>query len=395
MRGSQSFEGEKLTDLRELSGLTRSELADKLQVTQQAVWQYESGAVTPRIEILNQLRELFHVQTSFFYSSPLIEREARPALNVAYRSKDWDSRSKTKYEISYNTYLNYFLDLFDNKIVQHPSVIGSLISKANTFAIAHHPLTEDVIDKLAERVRTRLQINDNQQLMSKLELSGIYIVEKNLGTTIDAYSVLSKQQRPLIVLGTVRKSAVRRNFDLAHELGNLMMHQNVEMEALSKEEQRNVEHEADLFAGFFLLPESEFREDYALIRRKSNPDYYIELKRKDVVSFGAIEMRARRLGMVSYQENRYFWGKMSKNGYRDFEPLDDVLVPRKPGRTRALVKFVIDEGLMSVTDMIDRFKVYPTFVARVLGLEDDFFDQFMPDEPTFFEHNNVIQFPHQ
>ena len=63
------FYGEKLSSLRELNGLSRKELADKLNISEQAVWQYENDSTIPRIEVLNQLRNLFCVETRYF--SPL------------------------------------------------------------------------------------------------------------------------------------------------------------------------------------------------------------------------------------------------------------------------------------------------------------------------------------
>ena len=56
--------------------------------------------------------------------------------------------------------------------------------------------------------------------MAKLEQVGIYIVEKDLGVHIDAYSTITDNGHAWIVLGSIKKSAVRRNFDLAHELGH-------------------------------------------------------------------------------------------------------------------------------------------------------------------------------
>ncbi|WP_338131949.1 helix-turn-helix transcriptional regulator [Ligilactobacillus agilis] len=41
------FYGEKLSSLRKLNGLSRKELADKLNITEQSVWQYENGLMLP------------------------------------------------------------------------------------------------------------------------------------------------------------------------------------------------------------------------------------------------------------------------------------------------------------------------------------------------------------
>lgn len=391
--GSQEFLGEKLTDVRELNGLSRKELADELNVTEQAVWQYEADLTTPRAEVLNQLQSILGVRASFFFKPPLVERNARPNLNVAYRSKDWESRKKTKSETSYNVYLGYFIRFFEQQIVQKEAPIMSMIRGAKEYVIKHQPLDDSKINQLAERTRVVLGVKNNRDLMAKIELSGIYVVEKNLGSTIDAYSVLNQEAHPIIVLGSFRKTAVRRNYDLAHELGHILLHQTVDMDSLNSDEHNAVEHQADLFAGAFLMPQKEFIDDYAAIRRHSNPDYYVDMKHKYVTSIAALEMRARQLGLVTPQENRYFWGKMTKSGYRKFEPLDDQLVPVKPGRTRSLIKFVFAHGLMTVQGMTDKLEVYPELIAGTLGLDKDFFNQFRPQKPEFFGSENVIQMP--
>ena len=62
------FFGEKLQSLRELNGLSRKELADKLNVSEQAIWQYENEYTVPKFEIANELKRLFNVKAQFFYT---------------------------------------------------------------------------------------------------------------------------------------------------------------------------------------------------------------------------------------------------------------------------------------------------------------------------------------
>lgn len=88
------FSGEKLTELRELNGLSRKELAAQLNVSEQAVWQYENESTIPRIEVLNKVRELFSVDTKFLFSKTFLNQTASEE-RVAYRSKDRESRKKS------------------------------------------------------------------------------------------------------------------------------------------------------------------------------------------------------------------------------------------------------------------------------------------------------------
>ena len=88
------FYGEKLSSLRKLNGLSRKELADKLNITEQSVWQYENRLMLPRIEILNQLRGLFNIETKyFFHLAILLIRLVRKGLHIGRRIGSQEKRS--------------------------------------------------------------------------------------------------------------------------------------------------------------------------------------------------------------------------------------------------------------------------------------------------------------
>ncbi|MRB25043.1 ImmA/IrrE family metallo-endopeptidase, partial [Bacillus thuringiensis] len=76
------------------------------------------------------------------------------------------------------------------------------------------------------------------------EKKGAFIFEKAIGERIDAYSLWAEDGRPFIVLGNLKKSAARRNFDLAHELGHLLLHYKVEFSSLDNKAHREHEQEA-------------------------------------------------------------------------------------------------------------------------------------------------------
>ncbi|WP_125710957.1 ImmA/IrrE family metallo-endopeptidase [Lacticaseibacillus porcinae] len=183
---------------------------------------------------------------------------------------------------------------------------------------------------------------------------------------------------------------MRHNFDLAHELGHLVLHTQVDFEALSAPDYKMIEKQAHQFASAFLLPEREFRDDYALIRRHSNPDSYVALKQKYQVSIVAMAMRAYALGLMSYQEYRYFFGRLNKLGYKNQEPLDDELVPVRPGRIRSLIKLLFDHHVLTVDDLTQRLNILPAFVVKLFALDEDFFEPYMNTKLVFYHADNVI-----
>ncbi|HAC5865639.1 TPA_asm: ImmA/IrrE family metallo-endopeptidase, partial [Listeria monocytogenes] len=200
--------------------------------------------------------------------------------SIAYRAEDREVRKKTKMETTFINFVSYFLDKFENRLNLPVSTITLLRNES----IQLYNLATDNNNKLlnleiiAEKARKTLDIQTNADLLYKLELSGIYVLEKNMGASIDAYSTWTNQEKPFIILGNKKKSAVRRNFDLAHELGHLLLHYKIDMDSLTKDEHKKIEKEANDFAAFFLLPKEQFLKDFSIIKKKSNPESYLDLK---------------------------------------------------------------------------------------------------------------------
>src|SRR6478735_3105531 len=110
------FVGEKLANIRSLHGYSRQELATKLNLTEQAIWQYENGYVSPSLDNINQLKNLFKVKVKYFYSKQDIN-ELINENNIAYRSSERSSRQRTKAEKIHLEYLENVLTSIEEHIV--------------------------------------------------------------------------------------------------------------------------------------------------------------------------------------------------------------------------------------------------------------------------------------
>ncbi|HHJ7925300.1 TPA: helix-turn-helix transcriptional regulator, partial [Streptococcus pyogenes] len=51
------YNGEKIEELRLLFEMSRSELAQKLEVSEQAIWQFENGEVSPKTSLKLKLAQ--------------------------------------------------------------------------------------------------------------------------------------------------------------------------------------------------------------------------------------------------------------------------------------------------------------------------------------------------
>lgn len=379
------FFGEKLQGIRELNGLSRKELADSLSLSEQAIWQYENHYTTPKFEVVNDIKKIFNVKAQYFYTEPFVKNVSN-IENIAYRATDREVRKKAKMETTFIDFISHFIDTFESKLNLPQDTITLLRNESIHLYNTSYPL-----EMIAKNAREKLDVHSNKDLLYKLESSGIYVLEKNMGAEIDAYSTWTKDEKPFIILGNIKKSAVRRNFDLAHELGHLLLHYKVDMDNLTKDERRKIEKEADNFAAFFLLPTKDFIKDFSLISKKSNPDSYIELKMKYMVSIAALEYRAYKLGLLSFEENRYFYAVLNKKEYRISEPLDEDIAIIKPGKIRALLDLIFSHKLLNANDILSVYHIDSLFLENLLGFDNNFLEQYTEtSNQNYFNDSNVI-----
>ncbi|MEO1772062.1 helix-turn-helix domain-containing protein [Candidatus Enterococcus ferrettii] len=386
------FFGEQLQNVRELKGLSRKDLAELVNVSEQAIWQYENQYTVPKFEIVNEFKRIFSVKPQFFYSKPFT-KNISTIEHIAYRAEDRESRKKAKMETTYLDFVSHFIFEFEFSVDAPQSSIYSLREASEKLYYNGDSKVTDkksILQHLAENARSTLDIQNNRDLLYKLEMSGISILEKNMGSHIDAYSTWTKEERPFIILGNIKKSSVRRNFDLAHELGHLLMHRLIDMDSLSKDEHKVIEKEANDFASYFLIPEEEFVEDFKQIKKKSNPYSYVEMKMKYMVSIIALEYRAYKLGLLSYEENRYFYASLNKYKMRQKEPLDEDIPVVKPGKIRALLNFVFENHLLVLNDFLDKYNIELPFLESLLGIDEGFLTKFKATIREDYYGSNVI-----
>lgn len=382
--------GKSLTNIRILNDLSRNQLAEKIGVTEQAIWQYENGYMSPKLEVVNKLKTTFQVKSTYFYNPDLLEEVGMYNIqieNIAYRSETINSLNKSQSESMHVRFIDAFIKKIETRINYPKNIILELRDESISFLKNNADMDRNLqIDYIASIAREKIGLNktSNQNLLFLLEKAGIFVFEKEIGETIDAYSLWSKEERPYIMLGTIKKSAVRRNFDLAHELGHLLIHYKVEFTMQDKKTYKSIEDEANNFASAFLLPEEQFRKDCNGIVKRSNPDAYIDMKQKWQVSLQAIAMRAFKLNIIDYQQYRYFNIKINQNGYKTIEPLDNVIPISRPQKVKSILQLLFDKGLYTVSEIMDQLKVDQSFLTSLTGIENDFFERHQQNENKKF-----------
>ncbi len=98
---------EKLLELRKKNGLTQSDLAERLNVSRQAISRWEVGAAVPSTDNLKILSELYGVSADYLLGNgkDIIDNNGYEEKNQDLTSKELDVISENKRSKKYITYI--------------------------------------------------------------------------------------------------------------------------------------------------------------------------------------------------------------------------------------------------------------------------------------------------
>ena len=179
--------------------------------------------------------------------------------------------------------------------------------------------------KIAQLVRQswQLPLGPIKSMISVVEAAGGVVVPCDFDTDkLDAISQRPADEPPFFFV-SVTAPGDRLRFNLAHELGHIVMHS---VPAKGQEE------EANAFAAEFLMPAKEIKPQLKNLDMAKLAD----LKRHWKVSMQALIYRARTLEMITERQQRSWFMRFGKLGYRKNEPIE---IPREEP---ALIRRVVD-----------------------------------------------------
>jgi Zn-dependent peptidase ImmA (M78 family)/transcriptional regulator with XRE-family HTH domain len=359
------FVPQRLIEARLVKQMSRAELARALELTGQAVGYYETGDRRPDMSILLRLAKILDQPVSFFL------RES-PAF---------DGICGTRFFRSIGTRSNRINQALDVKTKWLWEIIGFVshhikLPTANLPDVGapangeEYSLSE--VEEIATRVRRHWQLGDGPiaNVTALFETHGIIVTRFELGSDeIDAFSCWVRR-RPYVLLGSDKKSCCRSRYDAAHELGHLLLHRHIGQEDLEhKHTREQLEHEANMFAGAFLLPrQSIFREFYS-----TRMKHLEGLKQRWRVSIQAIAHRCRDIGIIDEYQYVLFRKTISHNRWQKNEPLDDVIPMEQPEWLLKCWKLLIEKNKVRDVGVEDEIGFSLDLVARLFGyasLED-------------------------
>ncbi|HXA01897.1 MAG TPA: ImmA/IrrE family metallo-endopeptidase [Cytophagaceae bacterium] len=306
---------------REQRGLGQKELAEKVEIDQGNISRIESGKQIPMKDTMEKIAKALNYNLEFFkQKSQVIDFESsfyRRRLKIP--KKDL-LKAEANINIS-KVNLDALLRMVE---LPEPDYLKFDLSEGGT--------VPDCAIKLREY--WKLPQGYVANLTQILEKNGIVVISIDFeGVNIDGHAIVTEDNIPVIFINR-NIPADRYRLTLAHELGHLALHVGKEIS-----EERDVEKEAFLFAGEFMMPEKEIKPDLSDVSLESLK----ELKKYWKISMGALIKRASDLKVISDNQYKYLWQQMVKLGYKKREPEELDFDKEEPSIIRQLVDAHIDE----------------------------------------------------
>ncbi len=372
----------RLKEARLFRKMTLADLAQAVGVNKQAISQFENCKSSPEPMTLRRIADALGFPYSFFVETEDVSTIGNTYFRALYSSKKKDlaaQQIKAKY------------------VAKIHSVLSSKV-KFKPLNLPHFDADKTItIEDIAMQTRQYWNLGEAPiaNMVSLLERNGIIVGEFATNSRgIDAfYQYYEEGGHPTycVILGTDKKSFYRRQFNCAHELGHILLHERYsDLNEIDREEFREREDQANAFAAAFLLPEKAFGNDVAAYPNRLS--HYVELKKKWNVSIMAMIMRAYSLGYLSSNQYSYLMRQMSTRGYRQIEPLDNSIEYKHPCALKQSINLLLTKGNMSGNDILNLFSangfsLSANVIEELLNLESGTLLQASKAE------SNIIEFP--
>lgn len=371
------FNGARLRNARVYNGISITDLSKQTDISKQSLSLYENGKNTPDFGKVKALSQTLGFPMEYFFQNDIFKTYTettyfRSQATATKRSRAAQSKKLELVAQMYEVLCNYI----DFPTHNDPKV---------NFEGYDDPMDCDAkealeeIEEAARKVRESWGISDKpiKDIQYILEQNGILVTGfPTNADKIDAFSqkiIVDKADVFIIAVSLGSQiSECRIRFDMAHELGHIVLHPwSEDIESLTKEEFKVRENQANIFASSFLLPRESFLKD--ILQYPTDLNYYRFLKKKWNVSIQAMIIRAKQLNAITPSQYQYMFRQVSRNGWRITEP-DDVQGKLNESIFQGAVDLLFVNNVLSPRALIDDFRthgisLYPNMIEELLYLK--------------------------
>lgn len=289
------FKPSRLTAARKRRGWSVTHLADEAHISRRSLSLFENGKRVPTPDNVRHLAAVLNVEESFFAGADIDEIPERAVSFRALAKMPAGVRDRGlmsgRVALLIDEWIDSRFDLPGPNVPlleQHDPEIAAMELRAQ-WGLGERPISNMIHLVEAHGGRIYSLTNEN--------------------TTLDGFS-MRWAGRPYIFLSTV-KSGERGRFDVAHELGHLVLQHG------DRENQGPAaEREADRFASAFLMPRGSVLAQG--LRNATVPKILVARKHWKVSAM-AMAVRANQLDLMSEWAYRSLMISLSQQGYRSKE----------------------------------------------------------------------------
>ena len=369
--GGKYFNGERLKIARMWRNLSATQLADLTGFSRQTISMLENGKLmNPEFATVQKLSEKLEFPITFFLEE----------IKINF------NESTTYFRSLLTTNKKYRVE--QEEKIKFIAIVYNMLSEYLEFEKVNLPQipTNATPQEAANILREYWGLGNRpiENIVYLVESNGLIVTDFETATgDVDAFShkiTSDDMETYLIGYSKNKRTAARIHFDVAHEIGHILLHNwREDLECIDKEEFKEIELQAHAFASAFLLPEDEFRKDVSPYA--TNLAYYTELKKTWKVSIAAMIRRAKDLDIITADDYSRLMRNMQRQGIRKIEPLDDELVTAEPSLLRQAIKILFDQKVFTPNEFLEELSreygltLYPKDIETLLGLKKGTFEE--------------------
>jgi Zn-dependent peptidase ImmA (M78 family) len=339
--------GSRVRQAREVRALTQTQLATACGVAQPYVAAVESGAKPASDSFVRRTADVTGFPLDFF-TEPATDLGPGSLL---FRAKASMTSRQERQARRYGELLFEAMQMLMSDLRPIPVQVPHLTADALT------------AERAARVVRSAWGYAPDEpldNLLLRAERNGVFAAAAPLAPSAhEAFSTWAGQApdvRPLLVLFSCA-APDRVRFNVAHEIGHLVLHQ------AYRDRPRVIEAEANAFASALLLPEMAMRRE---LRAPITLTRLLELKIRWGVSMQALARRAWQLGIVSESQYRRLCIQISSRGWRTAEPGAEHIPLERP-RTLGKMAEVLYGTPVDHLALARRLRWEPLLVRELLA----------------------------
>lgn len=354
----KKFYGERLRNARMYRGLTLTELANRTDISKQSLSLYENDNNTPDYMKVRLLATELNFPYDYFFQKDSYVAKTETTYFRSFASATKKDRTAQSIKLEYVAKLyEILLEYISFPEMNLPNI--SFEGYDDVFECESDEAIQE-IENVANKVREYWGLGNGpiKDLQYTLEKNGIIVTGFDTNEDkIDAFSqrtIVEGNNIYFIAVALGNRPEGRIRFDMAHELGHILLHPwSEDLETITKEEFKARERQANMFASAFLLPKDSFGKDVASY--PTNLKYYQFLKNKWKVSIQAMIYRTHQLGIISDNQYQYLMRQVSKNGWRIKEP-DDVPCCLNENIFQGALDLLMEQNVLSAKEIMDLFR---------------------------------------